>query len=238
MDDQIPEDFDVPATFRYSAFYDLLADAAFHHANAKVEADQYRMSRFARASILAAALSVECAANCLIASLDLPQALHSEIDRLTPMAKIEVHLRLRAIHGFDRGCEAVQRIVELTKARNDYVHPKSSAIPASVNKPRDGGDNWIMPLNITGEFWKHLKIPKRSMFWSSTNSLAVLDALGRFYKYLFRDLLNATEDELHRMLPSRVEIGNAHVLAIFDEIRAELKNADQHGIDFTFFHLF
>lgn len=238
MEDPIPEDLEVPATFRYSAFYDLLADAAFQHRHAKAEEDSYSMSRYARASVLAASLSVECAANCLLSSLDLSQALHSELDRLTPIAKVETYLRLRAIEGFDRGCVAVQRVVELTKARNDHVHPKASAIPASVNKPQDGDDNWILPFNIDGEHWKHLKIPKRSMFWSSTSSLAALGAVASFYTYLFCDLLKATEDEIHRMLPSRLEIGDAHVLTVFDEIRTELRSADEHGIDFSFFGLF
>ena len=238
MENSIPENFEVPATFRYSAFYDLLADAAFQHKHAKAEEDPYRMNRYARASVLAASLSVECAANCLLASLDLSQALHSELDRLSPIAKIEAYLQLKVIKGFDRGCAAVQRVVELTKARNDHVHPKTSAIPASVNKPRDGGANWILPFNIEGEHWKQLKIPKRSMFWSSTSSLAALGAVASFYSYLFCDLLKATEEELHRMLPSRLEIGDAHVMAVFDEIRTELQSANEHGIDFSFFRLF
>lgn len=238
MEDRIPQDLEVPATFRYSAFYDLLADAAFQHKQAKAEEDSYRMSRYARASVLAASLSVECAANCLLASLELSHALRTELDRFTPIAKIEAYLQLKDINGFDRGSDAVQRVIELTKVRNDHVHPKASAIPASVSKLQDGGENWILPFNLEGENWKHLKIPKRSMFWSSTSSAAALGAVGSFYKYLFCDLMRATEDELHRMLPSRLEIQDAHVLAISDEIRTELQNAGEHGIDFAFFCLF
>lgn len=236
--ESITGDMELPATFRYSAFYDLLADAVFQHRLAKVEEDSYRMNRYARASILAAALSVECAGNCMLSSMDLPQALHSELDRLAPMAKIEVFLRLRSVSGFDRGADQVQRVVELIKARNDHVHPKTSAMPASVNKLQDGGGNWILPFSIEGDNWKQLKIPKKSMFWSSDSSLSVLRATANFYAYIFCDLLKFEEDEFHSMLPSRLEIGDAHLLTVFDEIREELRGAGAYGVDFSFFHLF
>lgn len=234
----VPDDVKVPATFRYSAFFDLLADAAFQHQYAKQATDSYIMSRFARASVLASALSVECAANCLLTSLDLSRPLFSEMDRLTPVAKIEAYLRLRAITGFNRGSNVVQRVAELVRARNDHVHPKTTAIPASVTELRDGGENWILPFNIEGEHWDQLRIPKRSMFWSDSSSLAALSAVTSFFTYLFVTLLKANEDELHRVLASRLEIGDAHILAVFDEIRIELQSTAAHGVDFSFFGLF
>lgn len=234
----IPDDSVVPAVFRYSAFYDLLADAAFQHRHAKQATDSYTMSRFARASVLASALSVECAANCLLFSLHLSKPLLTELDKLTPVAKVEAYLRLRAVDGFDRGRAEVQRVVELVKARNDHVHPKASAIRAELTSPQDGGDNWILPVNLDGEHWNQLRIPKRSMFWSDASSLAALGAVASFFTYLFATLLNATEDELHGILPSRLEIGDAHILAVFDEIQTELQSTVDHGIDFSFFGLF
>lgn len=227
----------VPAVFRYSAFYDLLADAAFQHKHAKEATDSYVMSRFARASVLASALSIECAANCLLASLDLSKNLQTELDKLTPIAKVEAYLKIRAIDGFNRGCEQVQQVAELVKARNDHVHPKSSAIPATVTEPQDGGSDWILPFNIDGEHWPQLNIPKRSMFWSATSSLAALKAVAGFYSYVFSTLMNSTTDELNGILPSRFEFGNAQILAVFEEIRSELRGGTGHGIDFSFFGL-
>lgn len=233
-----PSDLSVPATFRYSAFYDLLADAAFQHQRAKQAMDSYTMSRFARASVLASALSVECAANCLLVSLTVSKSLLLELDRLTPIAKIEAYLKLRGVDGFDRGCHEVQRVVELVKARNEHVHPKAATIPAAVSTPQDGGANWVVPFNLEGEHWDQLHIPKRSMFWSHASSLAALGALASFFTYLFVGLLKASADELHDILPSRLEIGDTHVLAIFDEIRDELRTIADHGVDFSFFGLF
>jgi hypothetical protein len=107
-----------------------------------------------------------------------------------------------------------------------------------VNKPQDGGENWLLPFSVEGEHWKQLRIPKRSMFWSSASSLAALSAIADFYKYLFCDLLRSTEEELHAMLPSRLEIAGAHLFTVFDEIREELQQCSKERIDFSFFRLF
>lgn len=234
MADGTHEKIEIPATFRYSAFYDLLSDAAFQHRQAKSQNDSYQMNRYARASVLAASLSIECAANCLISSLDLSKSLHSEVDRLASIAKIEIYMKLREVDGFDRGCSAVQRAADLLNVRNHHVHPKATKIPASVSNPQDGGENMIFPMNIESEGWKHLKIPKHSMFWSSNSSFAALSTVRAFYKYIFCDLLNATTNDLDIMLQSRLEIGNTSVHAIFDEMTTELQIAGEYGIDFKF----
>lgn len=228
----------VPAVFRYTAFFDLLADAAFQHRHAKQATDSFVMNRFARASILASALSVECAANCLIASLDLSKKLRNEIDKLSSIGKIDLYLQLRKIDGFDLGCNEVQKIAELINARNDHVHPKSSTIATTLGLPKDEIENWVLPLNLDGEHRKHLVIPKNAMFWSQTDSLSALKAVTGFFKYLFIDLLKSTDDELHRILPSRLEIGDTHILAVFEEIRTELYGVSTYGIDLSFLGLF
>ena len=238
QDESIPDDLAVAAVFRYSAFYDLLADAAFQHRHAKEATDSYIMSRFARASVLASALSVECAANCLLASIELSKSLRTELDRLAPIAKIEAYLKIRAVDGFDRGRLEVQQVVELVKARNEYVHPKASAIPATVNKPQDGGRDWVLPFDLDGEHWSQLGIPKRAMFWSAASALSAIGAIASFFSYLFSTLLKATPDQLHDILPSRLEMGDVQILAVFDEIRSELQVSASHGVDFSFFGIF
>ena len=232
----IPEDFAIPVIFHYSAFFDLLADAAFQHRCAKDQTDSYIMSRYSRASVIASALSVECAANCLLGSLDISNSLRSELDKITPVAKIETYMRLQSINEFDRGRPEVQRVVELIKARNDYVHPKVSSIPATTSLPLDGGADWIIPFSLQGEHWKELGIPKKSMFWSSSSSLAALGTVASFFTYVFKTLLKASEEELQRILPSRIEMGDKLVfLAVFEEIKSELRGAADHGIDFSLF---
>jgi hypothetical protein len=224
----------VSATFRYVAFYDLLADAAFQHTLASNSADSFAMSRHARASIIASALSIECIANCLLESVDAPKSLRQEIDKLAPLPKIETALRMKGISAFDRGRYAVQKAADLMRARNDYVHPKTAAWDAEVHEPKDAGSDWMIPFSIQGEQWKSLGIPKQAIFWSKDDSLSVLRVVCDFFRYLFVEVMNADDEALHRMLPSRLEFGNVLMPAVFDEMLRETAVLNKDGIDFSF----
>jgi len=223
-----------PATFRYVAFYDLLADAAFQHTLAETSADSFAMSRHARASIIASALSIECIANCLLDSVDVPKSLREEIDKLAPLSKIETALRMKGVSAFDRGRHEVQKAVDLMRARNDYVHPKTAKWDAEVHEPKDAGPEWMIPFSIQGENWKSLGIPKQAMFWSKDASLSVLRVLCGFLRYLFVEVMKADDEALNRMLPSRLEFGNVLMPAVFDDFIRETAVLNKDGIDFSF----
>lgn len=79
----------LPATYRYTGFYDLLADAIFQHRLAASCTDSYLMNRHARSSVIASALSIECAANCLLGSVELPKALFDALDKLNSLSKTD-----------------------------------------------------------------------------------------------------------------------------------------------------
>ncbi|AWI79496.1 hypothetical protein CEW87_09010 [Parazoarcus communis] len=230
-------DLRAPATFHYIAFYDLLADAAFQHRCATAESDSFRMNRYARASVIAAALSVECAANCLIHSLELSATLRTELDKLSPLAKVETYLQLSEFGALDRGRVEVQRMKELITARNEYVHPKVAAIGAVVEEPKDAGHEWHVPFSIDGEHWSGLQIPKKAMFWSNANSQTTLRAIAEFFRYLFVELMKSTSEQLHGILPSRIQIGDVHMLAVFEEFKREIAGASEFGADFSYLGL-
>lgn len=226
-----------PATFRYTGFYDLLVDAIFQHRLAANCTDSYSMNRYARSSVIASALSIECAANCLLGSAELPTALLNDLDRLSPLSKIDSALRLKAISKLDRGRNEIQKVAELIKARNEYVHPRATTIRAGIALPEDAGKDWLFPMTLEGENWTALGIPKKSMFWSKNSSLAALKAISEFFKYVFVELLNASDDDLHHILPALMQLGDVQILAVFEEFRSELKSALEFDVDFSFFGL-
>jgi hypothetical protein len=230
-------DIKAPATFHYIAFYDLLADATFQHRCATIESDSFRMNRYARASVIAAALSVECAANCLVHSLELSPTLRNELDKIPALAKIETYLLLSKMDTLNRGRIEVQRVKDLIAARNTYVHPKVTTIDATVDEPKDAGNEWLVPFSLDGEHWPNLKIPKKAMFWSKTNSQTTLKVIADFFRYLFVELMAATPEQLHEILPSRIQIGDMHMLAIFEEFKREITGAREFDADFSFFGL-
>lgn len=232
--DGVPDDFSVTASFRYVAFFDLLGDAAFQHRQATAAANSFGMNRYARASVLASSLSIECAANCLLDSLNLSKASLNDLDKLSPLSKIEACLLIKNVAEFDRGKVEVQQISELIRARNDHVHPKISSIPTEMGKPQDAGKNWLFPMSLEGENYPHLKIPKRPIFWSSESSATTLRAIAQFLRYVFIDLLRFKEDGFSEMFRLRIEFANVRMPVVWDEVFAEFQHLAADGIDLFF----
>lgn len=227
----------IPATYRYIAFFDLLADAIFQHKMAVNETNPYLCSRYARASISASALSVECFANCLLALPESPKKLLEELDKLPPIPKVEIALRLQGLGDLDRGRAEVQKIAELIKARNEFVHSKLAAIEASIGLPQDAGTEWMVPISMAGEQWRQLGIPKVAMFWSRESSLSVLSAISSFYRHVLVDVMKANEELVNGALISRAEFGGVHMPGVYDEFREQITAATELGVDFSFLRL-
>ncbi len=224
----------IPASYRYNPFFDLLTDAAFQHQQARSAGDSFVASRYARASIISAALCIECTANCLLEQLDVPKSLREDLDKLAPIAKIDAATRLLGKPTFDRSKHEVAQAAELVRARNEYVHPKSTSWRATVHEIENTDEACRLPFDMHGEVWKSLGIPKQSSFWTSEASISVLKLLAHFLKYVIVDVLNADEDQLDDLLISRLEFGNALVSGIFDEYKAVIAQVANEGADFSF----
>lgn len=225
---------EVPANYRYTGFFDLLADALYQHKLAKGCTDPYLMNRHARASILAGILSLESASNCLIESLEISSSFRSELDKLPLLAKIEAYFRFRNLEGFDRGRSEVQKINELVRARNDFVHPKTTNIKTDVGQMEKEGAQYKLPMALHGVHYQAVGIPKHGMFWSADNALSALSAIVEFFKYVFSELMQAPTEEIQELLLSRFEIQHVHIMSLFEEFRAEFEGASEFGIDLGF----
>ncbi|WP_143451023.1 hypothetical protein [Janthinobacterium sp. BJB301] len=233
-----PKQFIIPGNLRQVAFYDLLADAVFQHRYAISAKDNYTQSRFARASILASSLCVECVANCLFDSLNASKNKQAEFGKLPIIFKYSTYFHVKNVKGFDKNRVEVLRIDDLARARNDHVHPKTQSLPVRMATPEDGGADWIFPMTLDCDLWENILIPKRSMLWSGENSLTVLKAISEFFKYIFVSLHDFTEEELHAIFMPRVETANIMMPVLFDEIRSELERIDIEGVDFSYFWFF
>lgn len=224
----------LPAKFKYVAFLDLLVDAAYQHRLATQTSDSFEMSRHARASVAAAFLTIECIANCLLSTMDIPKALCEELDKLQPLAKIEIALRSVSKTSYDRGRHEVQKAVEVIKVRNEYVHSKAVQVAAQVHLPQDAGANWLLPLAIEASHWKSLGIPKQSMFWSKDVSRGVLQVVRDFLKYVLVDVMDADENTLKELLLSQFTFGSIVVPAVFEVFKKEVAWLTDQKIDFSF----
>ncbi len=229
------QEMEMPATFKYNGVLDLLCDAAFQCRLARGCDNSYQMNRHARASILSSALALESAANSLLRSLELSTGFAEELDKLPVLAKFDVYLRCKQTNlQLDRGRMEVQRVRELLRARNDYVHPKVQTIPTDVSSPEEQGERLVLPLSLTGQMWDAVKIPKRPMFWSADSAQSALSATVGFLKLIVQDCANLSPEEARYFMHSRLEFGDAHVIASFDEFESELRDASDLALNFEF----
>jgi hypothetical protein len=225
----------IPANFKYPGFYDLLCDALYQHTLASEITDSYKLNRHARSSIISSVLVLECCANSLILSLDIPKKLRDELDKLPLIAKFDSFLRLSNISSFDRGRNEVEKVFELIKLRNEFVHPKVVNIKTEIGQMQDQGEHVMVPMELTAEQWNSLNIPKRSLFWSADSSLKVLHSVAVFLNYLFVELLNMNKENIQLILMASVEFGETSIFNNFEEFRIELNNAVENGIDLSIF---
>lgn len=225
----------IQAEYKYSGVYDLFCDAIYQYKLASLATKNYHKNRHSRASIISSALIIESCANCLIKTLDISLKLKDELDKLPVIAKFETFLRLNGKSTFDRGNNKVEKIVELIKLRNEFVHPKVTNIKTEIGQPsNDDGQYYSIPMELTGEEWKALGIPKKGLFWFEDNSLTVLKAVTEFVTYYFFELLELTKQDIQKMLISRVEFADVVSPMLFEDFETEIMDAMEFGLDLSF----
>lgn len=224
----------VPAEFRATGFFDLLCDSIFQYRTSVACENSYENNRHARASIVAAALALESAANCFLDYSNIPPALAKDLDRLPVISKFETCLRLLGKDEMDRGCIEAQRANDLIKVRNDFVHSKTRAIQSELGAIINKDSMVELPVSMTGEIWPALKIQRHSIFWTSDSAMGTLKAALSFLRYVFADLGGLTPSSLREFLVSHFQVENVVILAQFDVYERELSYAQDSGIDCSF----
>ncbi|WP_156372172.1 hypothetical protein [Acidovorax sp. Leaf78] len=223
----------IEGNFRHLPFFEFLADASYQHIVATKCDDRYSASRHVRASIMASALSVECIANSLINYMQLPKKTADDIDKLPILSKIDTFTLLSDKTYMDRGDDRVAKITELIQIRNAYVHPKEQVMKVEVGEMKDMGTEWHMPMEVTGKDWPAIGIPRSAKFWTVNHSLSAMQALQRFYKYLFSRVLKFSEDEIFKVFIEHFEVRSVMVPVIDPELRRDVQALISSGVDFT-----
>lgn len=184
-------------------FSDLLYDAVYLLYFAfDLNQDDYNddvIGPHIRGSILSSLLMPECAANCLIDSLDLSGQYYRDIEKLSPISKFEFYLKtIKPNKKLDRGCVEVQAIQELKSVRDFYVHPK-----VRKSKYMDiGGNVWAVDYGQTNL----LKFPRAPNSWKKDNAILALKSLNDFFNKYFLDLCELTTDNVVDLLISSSKV--------------------------------
>ncbi len=180
-----------------SSFMNLLIDSVvFAQMAEEVGKKKFpEASRFSRASILNASLSVECAANCCIARLRNGGRFKDDIDKMPFISKFELYLGL-TFNGvsLNRGCDEIEKMKELKAVRDSLVHPKRKTAAAQVIKPNVVKGEW-------GE-WPKLKISRLEKSWNHESAVIVLKATSDFYNYFFLTLCKYNHHQVCSLLMS------------------------------------
>ncbi|WP_370256178.1 hypothetical protein [Marisediminitalea sp.] len=219
--------------FSYKGFFDHLVDAISFHTSSK-DAEKFIVkNRNARSSIVASMFALESAANCLLNSLDLNRKLNDELDRLTLLAKFDVFLKWSGFETLNRGRAEVQSIMEVVRARNDYVHPKVMKLEAKLS-PKDSNKDCIS-FSVMTNTRPSTKISKCPMYWSDIDCLAVLKVTVDFLSYLVEEVMSLAPQEAHKVFSSRIQESDIHIMLLHPELKNELTIAAKDlGISFEF----
>jgi hypothetical protein len=161
------------------SFLQLFTDSITLHQHAEQyrESKDFRRTLF-RASILNTLLIPEVVANICIEHLSLEKSVYAEIDRLSFLAKYDYYLRTKFRNrSLDRGIVEIEKLKELKKLRDSYVHPKRTEIYWDVDK-NGSGTGSCNKTNL-------LKINKSTSFWEQEDSLQSMIAVHSFLNYFF-----------------------------------------------------
>ena len=222
-----------PAVFFHPGYIDFVCDALFHLRCAKAAEQPYEINRYARASISAICLSIECFANALMSYPEISRQLSDELDKLNALAKIDASMKLAGIaYQIDASDHRTQQIKELIKVRNQFVHTKIARFKTEVGMPEDTGTDWSLPMTIEADQHKELRIPKNAVFWNADSAEKALSSALKFYNHCFAKIRNQNQEILMTLL-TRIEIADKVTIArsTYSDFDAELRRAKKDGLD-------
>ncbi len=146
-----------------------------------VESDE--SSSLARGSIACTMLLPEVAANICIESLHLESWLFGEIDRLSPLAKFDYYLKCRYRgRQIPSGVLPVQKLQELKRLRDAFVHPKRFPVHWKPSAENDG--------TYHGESKKtqFIGMSSNPTMWFDDDAVRAMKAVHEFLGFFFAGL--------------------------------------------------
>ena len=157
------------------------------------ETDNDTSNSLARGSIACTMMLPEVSANICIESLDLERSVFSEIDKLAPVAKFDFYLRTTFKNKrIPSGALPVQKLEELKRLRDTFVHPKRQAV------------TWVDQGNGesvgTSEHTQFLDMSKNPSMWHSTDAEHAMRGVHEFLQFFFKELCGYSKKRVTALL--------------------------------------
>ncbi|CAK1748588.1 HEPN AbiU2-like domain-containing protein [Vibrio crassostreae] len=220
------------------SFVQLISDA-IHFYKMSIETDDpYESQRFSRSSILYSTLSLESAANCCLYSLQSSRNFINDLEKTTAFAKLDLFAQISENKHIDRSRVEFQRVSELKKVRDSFVHPKKVKIPLEFSVNDMEGDFRELGLHFEANPMKGTGIDRSSMFWFSSDAKSALSAVFSFFEYYFVTLLNHDSKTVMALLSDAVHINEENAFLFHNKaLEKDLMFLKQQKIKQTFLNL-
>lgn len=188
-------------TWTFNAFASLLSDAIAFDIQAQNgnSQDFTTVNRYAKASFINAAFSIESAANACIARLQYPEIAIDQIDRATVIDKFDILYQVNSEKKVDRGSKPFQCVREIIGLRNGYVHPKLDKVQLNISQAEDRDRTYERPEEHTKET-RFLKIPRKFDIWTGKESRVVVKETISFLNHFFIELCFLTPKKCSDLL--------------------------------------
>ena len=171
-------------TVYHKAFHDTFGDAVWFaqeaHRIQSPEAPLHLVSRYTRNAILSAGLAIECAANCCLEHLSTHPAADDDLERLRPLAKLDLYLMSSPCSTrLDRDNTYVRKAANLVSIRNSYVHARV------VTKEYISTGQDLAETGNSKKNWTPIMIPRNQSRWRVEHTRNAATALVDFLNYFF-----------------------------------------------------
>ena len=191
------------ATWIDKGFYDVLIDTVMLCAEAEKQPKGKLQRSMIRAVILQSGVMIECAANVLVWSFFSPQTI-SDVDKLSPLSKIDVYLECKGKGRLDRGSTSVQRATELKKLRDRLAHPKT--LKRTLRAQNISARTYETEKSLT----PHLGIPDEPNLWEPRHAKEALSAAVDFLRLVFQIINSGDRASTEPPRESRRLVGVSH----------------------------
>jgi hypothetical protein len=174
--------------------------------------DSMDRAALAKASIVASAFAIECAASCCVERMkNYPAGLRTEPERLTSTEKYDLLYQSCKGKRLDKGIPVFQRIETLTALRDSLAHAKVGLERGTLKST--GGKNFEFckakdaqrPKKSKHEKWQCLKLPEDTWEWRGEHARHVFVCVVQFLNWFFIDQCELTPKDAAVLLGSSAD---------------------------------
>lgn len=174
-------------------FRTLFEDGVHLLLAAEATDDNDHAASIARGSIACTMMLPEVAANTCIESLDLERLIFNDVDKLSPLAKFDYYLRtMFRGRKLPAGVLPIQKLQELKRMRDTFVHPKRFAV-----EWRPNGDGSFRGERKSTQF---LHISTNPTMWDIDDAANVMRGAHDFLAFFFSDLCRFSKKKVNNLL--------------------------------------